>query len=151
MMKKIITSILAAVITTALLSGCAQQAKPKDVNPVQGNGGARLVLPQAMEQKAIKLENVQSIKLYDLEGNLISKSFTGKEVEDIVASYNKSQIDDTSFIESITGNRMVIIFKDTTKISIHSYGSETYVVAAGEKATYHLAAPEIAAILLKKF
>jgi outer membrane murein-binding lipoprotein Lpp len=150
-MKKIITSILAAVITTGLLSGCGQQVKSNDVSPVQDNGGARLILPQAMEQKAIKLENVQSIKLYSLEGNVINKSFTDKEIEDIVSSYNKSQIDDTSYIESITGNRMVISFKDATKINIHSYGSETYVVASGEKITYHLAAPEIAAILLKKF
>jgi hypothetical protein len=164
-MKNLGTGLFILALSIPLLTGCnpsnepapqKQQKKPPQSNssvsqPTQGNSDTRLILPDAMEEKKINLENVKTIELYELDGKKLDTQFTSDEITNIVKAYNESIIDDTSYIEMITGKRMVIGFKDGKKINIISYGNAERVVASGENFNYHLISPELAKILLAKY
>ncbi|MCX7922095.1 MAG: stalk domain-containing protein [Clostridia bacterium] len=118
---------------------------------IQDQGsGARMI----GKVKQIGAGEVESIKLFNLEQKMV-KELSGDEVAKIVGCYNESVIDDTSYIEMIAGNMMVIALKNGSAVTFTSYGSQTNVVAGGElngdRITYHLICPEIAKMLLEKY
>lgn len=147
-MKKRSVKILALALGGLVLFGCVQGA-PSTVDQQNNSGGAAgIVLAGADEEKNINLEDVKSIELYDLEGNKIDRTFTEEDIKDVVDAWNASFIDDTSYIEMITGYRMVITLEGDNQINITSYGNKERIVATYKDTTYHLVCPEIAGILL---
>lgn len=146
-MRKTIIIFLFAAICLALIAPTIQSRAGIPAGDTSADDIAGIIHVDAMKQKEIALDQIKTIELYDLEGNLIL-AFKEEEVKDIVAAFNNSLIDDTSYIEMITGSRMVISFNDDTTISLTSYGSDTHVVAGGERFNAHLISPELAKLLL---
>lgn len=148
-MKKIIVAITAILCMAFIfISAQTPDTPPVDTNTA-GDAAAGAILAGADQEKNIDLQNIKNIELYDLEGNLIL-TFEADEANSIIAAYNSSMIDDTGYIEMITGSRMVINFNDGKTINLTSYGSETHVVAGGENFSHHLISPALAKILLEK-
>lgn len=146
-MKRIGLYVLTLTLCAGILAGCiSTEATPKI--PLQDASGISLNIPEAMKEKEIKLEDVQTIELLDLDGKSVGEKFNENKVRDIVTAYNASTITHDSYIMMITGKQMRITLKDNTIINIHSYGSPTHVVASGDKISYHLNSPDIAEILL---
>lgn len=155
-MKKRIVGLKNLVILLLVLVpffvACSLNAKDDEelINPdVNGDPSTGTILAGADAAKAVDLENVKSIKLYDLEENIVDKEFSNEEISKIIKAYNESMIDDTMYIEMITGNKMVVSFKDGATITFTSYGDENHVVANGEDFSYHLICPYIGKLLLE--
>lgn len=146
-MKRKISTIIVIVVSGLMLFGCAQNKGDIADQPDPNSNPAGIVLAGADQQKNISSEDVKSIELYDLDGKLVSDELNKEE---IVKAFNDSMIDDTSYIQMITGYRMVVTLKDDGQINISSYGDETRVVAMVRDTTYHLISPELAKILLDK-
>jgi len=142
--------ILTVFISSLVLFGCAQSTVDNIGNPNTDGNLAGIVLAGADEQKNINFEDVKSIELYDVEGNPLERLYKEDYKKDIVAAWNASWIDDTSYIEMIAGNKMVITLKDDNTINIISYGNKDRIVATMNDTTYHLGCPEIGEILLGK-
>jgi len=150
-MKRRSMKILAIFISSLVLFGCAQSTVDNtNTNTDTDNNLAGIVLAGADEAKNINFEDVKSIELYDIEGNPLEKLYTEDYKKDIVAAWNSSWIDDTSYIEMIAGYKMVITLKDDNTINIISYGNKDRIVATMNDTTYHLGCPEIGEILLGK-
>jgi len=147
-MKRKSTKILAIIISSLVLFGCAQSTVDNIDQPNQDNNPAGTVLAGAEKEKNIKFEDVKSIELYDIEGNPLEGLYTEAFKKDVVEAWNDSWIDDTSYIEMITGYKMEITLKDNNVINITSYGNKDRIVATMNDTTYHLACPEIGEILL---
>ena len=148
-MRKIGVYALILTLSVGVLAGCTSSGStpknsPEDISSINLN------IDEAMKEKEIKLEDVKSIELFDLDNKAIDKSFGEDEIKDIITAYNASMITHDSYIMMISGKQMRITLKDDTMINIHSYGSPTHVVASGENISYHLNSPEIAKILLDK-
>ncbi|MFT9495372.1 hypothetical protein [Anaerosolibacter sp.] len=146
-MKRKLSTIIVIVVSGLMLFGCAESKGSTADQPDPNSNPAGIILAGADQQKNISTEDVKSIERYDLEGKLVNSELNKEEV---VKAFNDSMIDDTSYIEMITGYRMVITLKDGGKVTITSYGDETRVVAMVRDTTYHLISPEIAKILLNK-
>lgn len=161
--RKLSLMMILAILSIMLI-GCAKKEVTTDTStteinePTQGiavgepNPSAKMTaeaVDKINAEKAIK--DVSTIELFDIEGNTVDKTFTPEEVAAIVTAYNDSMIQDTSYIEMITGNTMVITLADSSTIRITSYGDENNVVAStSDGRSYHLACTEIATILLSK-
>lgn len=128
-----------------LLSACSPKAPLPSPEPTQEDMAAGIILKGADEAKNIRIEDVEKVELYDLEGNVKD---TDLDKTEIVNAFNASMIDDTSYIEMISGSILVISFKDDKRLTITSYGDDTRIVASTETQTYHLISPELAKILL---
>jgi hypothetical protein len=146
-MKRKFSTIIVVVVSGLMLFGCAQSKGDIADQPDPNSNPAGIVLAGADQEKNISLEDVKTIELYDLDGKLVNGELNKEE---IVKAFNDSMIDDTSYIQMITGYRMVITLKDDGQINISSYGDETRVVAMVRDTTYHLISPELAKILLGK-
>lgn len=101
---------------------------------------------------AILPEDIMDITLFSLMDEKI-KTYASEEYAAIVEAFNNAKIDDSFYIEMITGNKLVINLKDGSAIQMTSYGSKTNIVAIkrrpdGEAQSWHLVCPEIANILL---
>jgi len=147
-MKRRSMKIVAVFISCLVLFGCAQSTVDNIDQPNQDNNSTGTVLAGAEKEKNIKFEDVKSIQLYDIEGNPLERLYTEEFKRDVVEAWNDSWIDDTSYIEIITGYKMVITLKDDNTINIISYGNKERIVATMNDTTYHLACPEIGEILL---
>lgn len=98
-----------------------------------------------------QIDNIKSITLKDVEGNVLERTFTKEEIEDIRLAFNDSFIMDTAYIEMITGYNMTIILENDEEIFVTSYGDPVFIVVrVGDGATYHLGCEAIASILLEK-
>ncbi len=148
-MKRPIYLVAVAILSMSLFIGCAPSSG-NTPQPPQDTSGSRLILSEAMAQKNIKLEDVKSIELYDLDDKPVGKPFTDEDIKNIMIAYNESMIDDTSYIKMITGYRMIITLKNDKKVNLTSYGAEDRVVVGGDDFSYHLISPELANILLNK-
>ncbi|MDF2613061.1 MAG: hypothetical protein K0S71_847 [Clostridia bacterium] len=144
-MKMKLSKISFILLSALLLFGCSPQVSESPADPAQDNNAAGIILAGADQAKNISVENVESVQLFDLDGNSVEKEV---DKETVVKAFNDSMIDDTSYIEMIAGYRMVITLKDASAITITSYGDETRVVASTKDTTYHLISPELAKILL---
>lgn len=146
-MKRISQYTLLLTLSAAVLAGCAStEAAPKD--RLEDISGINLNIDEAMKEKEIKLEDVKSIEMFDLDNKPIDMQYDKTGIKDIVTAYNDSTITYDPYVMMISGKQMRITLKDDTLINIHSYGSKTHVVASGEKISYHLNSPEIAEMLL---
>ncbi|MDF2594104.1 MAG: hypothetical protein K0R69_445 [Clostridia bacterium] len=143
--KLLKTSVL--LLSFLLLFGCTPKNNEPVVDPNQDTNAAGTILAGADEAKKITLADVVSIELYDLEGNLTEKEV---DKEAVVKAFNESMIDDTAYIEMLTGYRMDIHLQDDSTITLTSYGDTTKVVGTRGETTYHLISPELAKILLDK-
>jgi len=94
------------------------------------------------------IDNIASITLRDIEGNVVDRTFSESEIADIQKAYNESFIMDTAYIEMITGYTMTIILEDGREVFIHSYGDPVFIVATFDGTTYHLGCELIAGILI---
>ena len=148
-MRKIGVYALILTLSVGVLAGCTSSGStPK--NSTEDISSINLNIDEAMKEKEIKLEDLKSIELLDLDNKVIDREFGEDEIKDIITAYNASMITHDSYIMMISGKQMRITLKDDTMINIHSYGSPTHVVASGENMSYHLNSPEIAKILLDK-
>lgn len=159
-----ISLFLVLAILSIMLMGCAKKDATTDTStteisePTQGiavgepNPSAKISAEGAAQMNAEKaIKDISTIELFDIEGNKVDKTFTADEVAAIMTAYNDSMIQDTSYIEMITGNTMVITLADASTVRITSYGDENNVVAStSDGRSYHLACTEIATILLSK-
>lgn len=148
-MKRKFSTIIVIVVSGLMLFGCTQSKGNIADQPDPNNNPAGIVLAGADQQKNIKVEDVKSIELYDLDGKLV-KDVSKEEINGIVKAFNDSVIDDISYIEMIAGYTMVITLNDDGKITITSYGNEDRVVAMVRDTTYHLISPVLGRILLGK-
>ena len=134
-MKRIASLVVMAyvILSLVLVTGCSL------TNTVAGTG------------KALKPEDIKSVQLYNLEQNLI-KDYDYREIKEIIDIYNNSRIDNSAYIEMITGNTMIITLKNDSVVRLTSYGSDKNIVASGETNgeyySFHLVCPQIARILL---
>ncbi len=144
-MKKSLFSLIIAVVSVALLlSGCAKDEQ-SSTSPKIGEDAARAM------QFDKQIDGIVSITLKDIEGNVVERTFTKEEQDQIKQAFNDSFIMDTAYIEMITGMTMTIVLDDGKEVFIHSYGDENYIVARiGDGETYHLGCEFIAKLLLEK-
>lgn len=96
-----------------------------------------------------KIDGVKSIVLKDVEGNVVDRTFTDEEIEEIKTAFNDSFIMDTAYIEMITGYNMTIELDNGEEVFITSYGDPVFIVATVGDETYHLGCEVIATILLE--
>ncbi len=144
-MKTKFSKLCVILLSGLLLFGCTSRNTEPLPEVDQDNNAAGIILVGADQAKNINVNDVESIKLYDLEDTLIEKDL---DKQTIVKAFNESVIDDTFYITMITGYRMVITLKNNDTITITSYGDDSRVVAASETMTYHLISPTLATILL---
>lgn len=76
-----------------------------------------------------KIDGIESIVLKDVEGNVIDRTFTDEEIEEIKTAFNDSFIMDTAYIEMITGYNMTIELENGEEVFITSYGDPVFIVA----------------------
>lgn len=146
-MKRKFTNTCVLFLSGLLLFGCASASNEPIQQPNQDANPAGIVLEGADQEKNITVDEVASIELYDIEDKLIEKEVN---IEAAVDAFNASMIDDTFYIQMITGYKMVITLVDGNTINLTSYGSEDRVVASGKDFSYHLISPELGKILLDK-
>jgi hypothetical protein len=96
-----------------------------------------------------KIDGIKSIVLKDVEGNVVDRTFTDEEIEEIKTAFNDSFIMDTAYIEMITGYNMTIELDNGEEVFITSYGDPVFIVATVWDETYHLGCEVIATILLE--
>ncbi|MBF4695939.1 hypothetical protein [Fusibacter ferrireducens] len=101
-------------------------------------------------QEAKAIGDIKSITLRDIEGNVVDRTFTAEEIQEIKKAYNESFIMDTAHIEMITGMSMTIELEDGKTVFISSYGEEKYIVATmDDGSSYHLGCEFIGKMLLE--
>lgn len=101
----------------------------------------------------LNVDEIESIGLYSLDGELLLEIKT-EQYQEIANSFNNAKVDNSSYIEMIIEPTILIKLNDGKHIFIHSYGSETNIVATIKDendqvlSSEHLITPEIAKIII---
>lgn len=100
---------------------------------------------------AIPVDKVKEMTMYTLMGEKI-KTFTQEEISGIVNSLNTSPTYTGAYILMLAGNSITIVLENDDTIQLTSFGSQDYVVLAGqldgEPVSACIMSPEVGAVLL---
>ncbi len=101
----------------------------------------------------LDLVTVSKMELFSLD-EVKLRDLTKREIEMVIQAFNEATLDHNGYIKMIAGNILRVTTTDGYIISFSSYGSETNVIANIAKdddvRTFHLVAPKVAELLLKR-
>jgi hypothetical protein len=104
---------------------------------------------------SIDPKDIKSIKLASAIDTSKIKELDSSEFIKIAGFLNTSKVDESPYIEMITGNRVEITFNNGSEIELLSYGSTSNIIANGmidgKNFSLQLIAPDLAKMLLDKF
>lgn len=124
--------------------------KSEQVTKVVGD-----VVDETAKEKWITMDatTVSKMELYNLT-QVKLRDLIQLEKDTVIKAFNQATIDQSSYIEMITGNLLRVTLYDGYVVIFTSYGSQTNVIANitkdGDNTTFHLVAPDIAKLLLRK-